>query len=408
MKEKRISFCQGKGSLTHNNREFIAENIDRNRIKDNVTFIRQDLGEAYNRLFAESTERYNAKQKRNDRKIHGTYYESLFHQKPSNTVVTAADKRKSFYEDVVQIGKMDDSGVGTEDAELVAECLKEYMKDFQSKNPNFYVFNAVLHMDEATPHLHIDYIPIAHHKRGQDIQNGIAKALEEMGYGTGKQAIARWRAAEVEVLNKICLEHGIEPLPPEKSRGSLEVAEYKEQMKKVDELTSIEKEKRSAVAYLESEMDEKADKLLEINAELDAVEKKQVKLIDIDSVETKKSVFGGKVTVSKEDYETLSDLAKKHVTSTKQTKKLKSENAELRKKNAELKKLAEKQNAELEKYRQPATFSRENLSKSNQRISKQEDLTRKLKRAMIVIEKYGLKAEYETTKFNSTNRFELE
>ena len=229
-----------------------------------------------------------------------------------------------------------------------------------------------------------------------------------MGYGTGKQAIARWRAAEVEVLNKICLEHGIEPLPPEKSRGSLEVAEYKEQMKKVDELASIEKEKRSAVAYLESEMDEKADKLLEINAELDAVEKKQVKLIDIDSVETKKSVFGGKVTVSKEDYETLSDLAKKHVTSTKQTKKLKSENAELRKENAELRKLAEKQNAELEKYRQPATFSRENLSKSNQRISKQEDLTRKLKRAMIVIEKYGLKAEYEKTKFNSTNKFELE
>lgn len=118
MKEKRISFCQGKGSLTHNNREFIAENIDRNRIKDNVTFIRQDLGKAYDQLFAESTERYNAKQKRNDRKIHGTYYESLFHQKPSNTVVTAADKRKSFYEDVVQIGKMDDSGVGTEDAEL--------------------------------------------------------------------------------------------------------------------------------------------------------------------------------------------------------------------------------------------------------------------------------------------------
>lgn len=101
-------------------------------------------------------------------------------------------------------------------------------------------------------------------------------------------------------------------------------------------------------------------------------------------------------------------MAKKHVTSTKQTKKLKSENAELRKENAELRKLAEKQNAELEKYRQPATFSRENLSKESQRISKQEDLTRKLKRAMIVIEKYGLKAEYEKTKFNSTNRFELE
>lgn len=150
------------------------------------------------------------------------------------------------------------------------------------------------------------------------------------------------------------------------------------------------------------------DQLINSAVALSGMTKQDYKLIDIDSVETKKSVFGGKVTVSKEDYETLSDLAKKHVINTKQTKKLKSENAELRKENAELRKLAEKQNAELEKYRQPATFSRENLSKSNQRISKQEDLTRKLKRAMIVIEKYGLKAEYEKTKFNSTNRFELE
>lgn len=103
------------------------------------------------------------------------------------------------------------------------------MACFQKRNPNFYVFNAVLHMDEATPHLHIDYIPVGHYKRGQDTQNGIAQALKEMGYGTGKQAIARWRVAEVEVLNKICLEHGIKPLAPEKARGTLEVEEYKEQ-----------------------------------------------------------------------------------------------------------------------------------------------------------------------------------
>lgn len=83
-------------------------------------------------------------------------------------------------------------------------------------------------MDEATPHLHIDYIPVGHYKRGQDVQNGIAQALKEMGFGEGKQAIARWRAAEVEVLNKICLEHGIQPLAPEKARGTLQIPEYKE------------------------------------------------------------------------------------------------------------------------------------------------------------------------------------
>ncbi len=249
MKEKRISFGQGNGSLTHNNREFMADNVDPLRTPQNITFVRQPIGEAYDQLFAESTERYNAKQKRNDRKAHGSYYEHLFGVKPCNTVRTAADKRKSFYEDVVQIGKRksfyedvvqigkrEDSGYGTEDFQLVADCLKEYMEGFRNRNPNFYVFNAVLHMDEATPHLHIDYIPVGHYKRGQDVQNGIAQALKEMGYGEGKQAIARWRAAEVEVLNKICLEHGIKPLAPEKAKGTLEIPEYKEKRRQADEL----------------------------------------------------------------------------------------------------------------------------------------------------------------------------
>lgn len=236
MKEKRISFGQGKGSLTHNNKEFVADNVDPLRTPQNITFVRQPIGEAYDQLFAESTQRYNAKQKRNDRKVQVCYYEHLFGVKPCNTVRTAADKRKSFYEGVVQIGKREDSGYGTEDFQLVADCLKEYMEGFQNRNPNFYVFNAVLHMDEAPPHLHIDYIPVGHYKRGQDTQNGIAQALKEMGFGEGKQAIARWRATEVEVLNAICLEHGIKPLAPEKARGTLEVEEYKEQRRQADEL----------------------------------------------------------------------------------------------------------------------------------------------------------------------------
>lgn len=156
MKEKRISFGQGKGSLTHNNREFMADNVDPLRTPQNITFVRQPIGEAY---------------------------EQLFGVKPCNTVRTAADKRKSFYEDVVQIGKREDSGYGTEDFQFVADYLKEHMEGFKNRNPNLYVFNAVLHMDEATPHLHIDYIPVGHYKRGQDTQNGITQALKEMGYG---------------------------------------------------------------------------------------------------------------------------------------------------------------------------------------------------------------------------------
>lgn len=262
MKEKRISFGQGKGSIAHNNRDFVADNVDPFRTPDNITFINQPIAEAYDQLFAESTERYNANQTRNDRKIHGSYYEHLFGCKPCGTIKEAPTKHKSFYEVVVQIGKKEDSGIGTEDAQLVADCLKKYMENFQKRNPNFYVFNAVLHMDEATPHLHIDYIPVGHYKRGQDVQNGIAQALKEMGYGTGKMAITKWRAAEVEVLNTICREHGIEPLAPEKSRGSLEVAEYKEQRYKADELAEQNAQADAEIGEKRLES-EKLDKQIE-------------------------------------------------------------------------------------------------------------------------------------------------
>ncbi|MDD6825116.1 MAG: plasmid recombination protein [Oscillospiraceae bacterium] len=161
---KTISMCQGKGSLSHNNREFTAKNIDPSRTADNIVFVQQDLGDAYHQLFDEAVERYNAYQKRKDRMI-DDYFLHLFNREPSKSVITGANKQKSFYEDLVQIGTKDDTGVGTPDAEVAVACLKEYMEGFQKRNPNLYVFNAVMHLDEATPHLHINYIPVGHYDR---------------------------------------------------------------------------------------------------------------------------------------------------------------------------------------------------------------------------------------------------
>lgn len=57
-----------------------------------------------------------------------------------------------------------------------------------------------------------------------------------MGFGSEKDAIAHWRTSEIEVLNQICLAHGIRPLKPEKSRGSMSVKEYKEARQEADRL----------------------------------------------------------------------------------------------------------------------------------------------------------------------------
>lgn len=393
MKQKRISFGQGKGSLTHNNREFVADNVDPLRTPNNITFVCQPIAEAYDLLFKESTERYNARQKRNDRKI-GDYYEHLFGCKPCNTVKVNALDQKSFYEVVVQIGKREDSGIGTEDKQLVADCLKEYMEGFQNRNPNFYVFNAVLHMDEATPHLHIDYIPVRHYKRGQDTQNGIAQALKEMSFGEGKQAIARWRAAEVEVVNKICLEHGIKPLVPEKARGTLEVEEYKEQRRQADELAEQN-------AQVKAELGEKREMLK-------AVKEKTAKLAEIDSIETGKTVFGGKVTVSQGDWQNVADLARKEVASQKQTKKFRKERDEAVRERDELKAKLSAVSSELATYKkaeeQKGLFTREKLKKEAARISREDELSRKLKKAEAFISACGLSSDFQQYKYNSTTR----
>ena len=237
MKAKTISHCQGKGSLSHNNRTFKPKNVDSSRTPHNITFVKMPIAEAYDKCFAEAVERYNARQKRSDRRIRDGYFRYAFSHAPCNNVIVASDKRKSFYEDIVQIGCKNDTGVGTPDAQLAAECLSEYMKGFSERNPNFFVFNAVLHMDEATPHLHIDYIPIGHYKRGVDTQNGLAQALKEMGYGEGENTISRWRTAECNVLTEICRSHGIEISEPTKGRGyTYTVEQYKQHKDTIAEL----------------------------------------------------------------------------------------------------------------------------------------------------------------------------
>lgn len=239
-----ISQVKGKGYLRHNNRDFISDNIDPARIKDNIIFKQQSLQDAYNDCFGDALEDYNAKQKRQDRKIND-YFTHLFGKDPndilSSRVLRTNDTNptKSFYEDLVQVGDKNTCGIGSDNANIAKQALIDYMQgnaalgipSYQERNPNLKVFNAVLHMDEATPHLHIDYIPIATgYKRGLTVQNGYNRALEQMGYD-GANGFKDWRAKERDVFRDICTSYGldIKPKEQEENRGiSYDVAEYKQ------------------------------------------------------------------------------------------------------------------------------------------------------------------------------------
>lgn len=394
MSTKSISMCEGKGSLSHNNREFTAKNIDSSRTPNNVIFVQQDLGETYHQLFDEAVERYNARQKRNDRKI-VDYFEHLFNRPPSKSVIEGANKQKSFYEHLVYIGTKNDSAVGTPDAEITAECLREYMEGFQTRNPNLYVFNAVMHLDEATPHLHIDYIPLGHYSRGLEVRNAKNKALDEMGFGNDAHSNNRWRLREWEVLRDICNAHGIEISEPKKSRGySYTVEEYG---KHEDEIRRLNEEKAQAL----SERDE-------ARAELDKAAKKKVKLDEIESIEVKESVFGKKVTLAKEDYDTLSDTAKKYVAMVKSAKKFKAEHDTAVRERDALKTQLAAASSELATYKkaeeQKGLFTREKLKKETKRISREDELSRELRKAKAFISACGLSSDFQQFRYNCNTR----
>lgn len=203
-----ISVCKGKGSLNHNNREFITENVDPNRTQDNIIYKRESLEQAYETCFGQAVSEYNAKQKRADRRIDGAkgYMEQIR---------TSKNGEKLFYENVVQVGNMFDSHVGTEQGEVCKRILNDYMSTFQERNPNLYVFNAVLHLDEQTPHLHIDYIPLAHgYKQGLMVRNSLDRAFREQGLD-GKankyenRTIA-WQNREKDHIERIMKDYGLE------------------------------------------------------------------------------------------------------------------------------------------------------------------------------------------------------
>ena len=201
--KRTISAMVGKGSITHNNRDFIAENVDGERTKNNITYCNEKIQDVYHELFDEALQKYNEKQTRSDRVI-ADYYEKI----------RTGKQEKPFHEIILQIGDKDTMGAETENGELAKKILDRYMHDFEKRNPNLRVFSAHLHMDEATPHLHIDFIPFTtNSKRGLERRVSLKKALEAQGFIGGSRSDTEWNqwvASEKEVLSQIMLEHGIE------------------------------------------------------------------------------------------------------------------------------------------------------------------------------------------------------
>ena len=243
----------GHGSVNHNSRKFHAKNTDPERSHLNVTYCQENIKAVYHELFDEALERYNAKQTRADRRIEN-YYEKI----------RSGKQEKPFHEIILQVGNKDDMSADSDEGRLAAAVLDEYIRAFQERNPNLRVFSAHLHMDEATPHLHIDFVPFTTgSKRGLDTRVSLKQALAAQGFkgGTrGDTEWSQWVRSEKEQLSNLMERHGIEWEDKGTHDKHLSVLDYKKEQraKEIAALETVKAEKESQVESQERRLKELA------------------------------------------------------------------------------------------------------------------------------------------------------
>ena len=256
MLRRTISGMIGAGSLAHNRRDFIAENVDPDRVHLNICYQNENLKEVYKELFDDSVERYNAG-KRKDRQI-TNYYEKIRQGK----------QEKLFHEVIFQIGNREDMAVGTTEGDLAVKVLDEYVKNFQQRNPTLPVFSCYLHQDEATPHLHIDFVPYVTgwKGKGMDTRVSLKQALKSLGFEGGNKhdtELNQWINHEKEVLAEIARQYGIEWEQKGTHEEHLDVYNFKKKERK-KEVQALEQEKE----YLTAENEGMIAQIAEVRADI--------------------------------------------------------------------------------------------------------------------------------------------
>ena len=240
--KRTISAMVGKGSVNHNSRKFKAENVDGNRTHLNIDYCNENIKKVYHELFDDALKKYNDKQTRADRKIEN-YYEKIRNSK----------QEKSFHELILQIGDKENMSAESENGELARRILDEYYRGFQERNPQLKVFSAHLHMDEATPHLHIDFVPFTtRSKRGLDTRVSLKQALAAQGFKGGTRGDTEWNqwvSTEKSALAFVMERHGIEWEHKGTHEKHLSVLDYKKQ------------EREKEIAVLDNQLAEKKDEV---------------------------------------------------------------------------------------------------------------------------------------------------
>lgn len=267
------SIAKGRGYLNHNDRTIKQVN---NRSwkpelsNQNIVYVNEPIQNVYHELFDSALDKYNAKikQSKNPQRVIKDYYEHISRSK----------QEKPFYEFIVAFGNVNDKN--TEIYPVLQQCLDEYNRDFQSRNPNFYVFQQITHRDEVgIDHTHMDIVPVCSgNTRGLETKNSFSGALKQMGF-TGKNAFLDWRRSEEKVMAEILERHGLEFERGDSRQEHLNVRQYQE-YKHYEEQTIQELKNLENLKQISTNVHQNIDQL---NAS------KQTLLNEINSLEVRKN-----------------------------------------------------------------------------------------------------------------------
>lgn len=267
------SIAKGRGYLNHNDRTIKQVN---NRSwkpelsNQNIVYVNEPIQNVYHELFDSALDKYNAKikQSKNPQRVIKDYYEHISRSK----------QEKPFYEFIVAFGNVNDKN--TEIYPVLQQCLDEYNRDFQSRNPNFYVFQQITHRDEVgIDHTHMDIVPVCSgNTRGLETKNSFSGALKQMGF-TGKNAFLDWRRSEEKVMAEILERHGLEFERGDGRQEHLNVRQYQE-YKHYEEQTIQELKNLENLKQISTNVHQNIDQL---NAS------KQTLLNEINSLEVRKN-----------------------------------------------------------------------------------------------------------------------
>lgn len=328
-----------KTNLKHNNREMTKnelrtnQHIDQEKSSSNKYLVKENIEDLYEREFGQALENYNNKQKRNDRKIEN-YYDHI-----SDSKKTATQQEMIF-----QIGTAEDFENGF-DREIAVEILEKSFNDFKERNPQLKIFNAVIHNDEATPHLHINFVPVAEdYKRGLEKQVAFDRAIIQQDSSLDKsRPFENWRAIEVSKIEERMADFNLE----RKEVGTNKIADVnhfkaiKETERQLESLNQQVKTLKTDKKEIDNEMAEEQAKISTFKARREQLDKiaskdsaKALKYADERLKHVKPVVFSKEmVQIPKEDLKDLENAFRSasisNETVLRENRKLKNENKDL-------------------------------------------------------------------------------